>query len=196
MLIIERMDTTEWRRQPPATTLSDPRIEFIRAQPMFFVATAADGTTANVSPKGMDTLRVLSDSRIAWLNLSGSGNETAAHVLANGRMTLMWMSIGTTPIILRVYATATVLHPRDDGWGELASLFPTFGGSRQIFDLSIDRVADSCGTGVPIMTVEADRGLTDLEPYYAKMSDDQLTGFWTRKNTTSNDGLPTGIFAD
>ncbi len=160
---------------------------------MFTVATAADGLTANVSPKGMDTLRVKSPNRIAWLNLSGSGNETAAHVLANGRMTLMWMSFGTTPMILRAYGNATVIHPRDPEWAEFVDEFPDFGGSRQIFDLSIDRVADSCGTGVPMMTVEADRGLTDLEPYYAKMSEEQLTGFWSRKNVKSIDGLPTEI---
>ena len=188
------MDTTEWRRQPPATELSDQRIEFICAQPMFMVATAADGMTANVSPKGMDTLRVMSPGRIAWLNLSGSGNETAAHVLANGRMTLMWMSFGTTPIILRAYGTATVIHPRDLEWAHFEGDFPDYGGSRQIFDMTIDRVADSCGTGVPVMTVEADRGLTDLEPYYAKMSEEQLNGFWSRKNVTSIDGLPTEIF--
>lgn len=188
------MDTTEWRRQPPATELSDQRIEFIRAQPMFMVATAADGMTANVSPKGMDTLRVMSPGRIAWLNLSGSGNETAAHVLANGRMTLMWMSFGTTPIILRAYGTATVIHPRDPEWAHFEGDFPEYGGSRQIFEMTIDRVADSCGTGVPVMTVEADRGLTDLEPYYAKMSEEQLNGFWSRKNVKSIDGLPTEIF--
>lgn len=190
------MDTTEWRRQPPAADLSDRRIEFIRAQPMFFVATAADGFTPNVSPKGMDTLRVMSADRIAWLNLSGSGNETAAHIAANGRMTLMWMSFGTTPIILRAYGTATVTHPRDPEWAYFEERFPELGGSRQVFDMKIERVADSCGTGVPIMTLEANRGETELEPFYAKMSDDQLNGFWERKNLTSNDGLPTNIFED
>lgn len=190
------MDTTEWRRQPPAETLSDARIDFINAQPMFFVATAASEGTVNVSPKGMDTLRVLTPGRIVWLNLSGSGNETAAHAGANGRMTLMWMSLGSTPIILRVYGHAIVVHPRDDAWAELAPLFPDFAGSRQVFDVRIDRVADSCGTGVPTMTVEADRGLTELLPFYKKMSPDQLQGYWGRKNQTSIDGLPTGILSD
>lgn len=188
------MDTTKWRRKPPAAILSDHRVEFIEAQPMFFVATAAGEGTVNVSPKGMDTLRVLGNDRIAWLNLTGSGNETAAHVAANPRMTLMWMSLGTTPIILRAYGTATVVHPRDDAWVELAPLFPDFGGSRQVFDFAIERVADSCGTGVPTMTVEADRGLTELEPFYKKMTSEQVRGFWERKNTVSIDGLPTHIF--
>lgn len=190
------MDTTKWRRKPPAQKLSDDRIDFITAQPMFFVATAAAAGTVNVSPKGMDTLRVVGDNRIVWLNLTGSGNETAAHVARNPRMTLMWMSFGTTPIILRAYGTASVIHPRDKSWADLAPLFPDFGGSRQVFDLTIERVADSCGTGVPTMTVVEDRGLTELEPFYKKMSEDQLNGFWERKNTTSNDGHPTGIFPD
>ena len=189
------MDTTKWRRQPSADTLSDQRVEFIEAQPMFFVATAAAEGTVNMSPKGMDSLRVLAPDRIAWLNLTGSGNETAAHVAASPRMTLMWTSFGSTPIILRVYGQARVIHPRDPEWDEMEALFPEWGGSRQIFDLSIDRVADSCGTGVPIMTVEADRGVDDLEPFYAKMSDEQLHGFWERKNSTSNDGHPTHIFS-
>ncbi len=188
------MDTTQWKRKPPAATISDERRAFIEAQPMFLVATAAADGTVNMSPKGMDTLRVVSDDRIVWLNLSGSGNETAAHIAENSRMTLMWMSFGTTPIILRAYGQARVLHPRDDEWAELAPLFPNFGGSRQVFDLRIERVADSCGTGVPTMTVVADRGLTELEPYYAEMTDEQLHGFWERKNSKSNDGKPTYIF--
>lgn len=188
------MDTTKWKRQPPAATLSEQRIDFIRAQQLFLVATAATEGTVNVSPKGMDTLRVLDDDRIVWLNLTGSGNETAAHIAANARMTLLWMSFGATPIILRVYGIASVVHPRDGAWDELAPLFPDFGGARQIFDLRIERVADSCGTGVPTMTMEADRGLVELEPFYKKMSDEQLHGYWGRKNQTSNDGLPTHIF--
>ncbi len=190
------MDTTKWRREPHAKTLSNNRIGFIEAQPMFFVATAAATGTVNMSPKGMDTLRVVSEDQILWLNLSGSGNETAAHVLASSRMTLMWMSIGETPIILRVYGRASIVHPRHDEWDELAAHFPTFGGSRQIFDLRIERVADSCGSGVPIMSIEADRGVTELEPWYAEMEPEQLHGFWERKNQTSIDGLPTNIFSD
>ena len=115
------MDTTPWKRQPPATVLSDQRVKFIEAQPMFFVGTAAAGGTVNISPKGMDTLRVIDQERIIWLNLSGSGNETAAHVLASGRMTLMWMSIGETPIILRAYGQAQTVRPRDEALDEMAA---------------------------------------------------------------------------
>ena len=103
--------------------LTPKQIEFVTAQPMFFVATAPGEGRVNVSPKGMDTLRVLDERRVVWLSLSGSGNETAAHVIDNGRMTLMWMSIDEQPLILRAYGTARVIYPRHDEWAELAALF-------------------------------------------------------------------------
>lgn len=168
--------------------------EFIQAQPLFFVATAAPTGRVNLSPKGMDSLRVLDERRVVWLNLTGSGNETAAHVAVNERMTLMFMSIAEQPLILRLYGTATAIHPRDDAWDELIDLFPTMGGSRQLFDFSVDATASSCGTGVPIMTVDAIRGDEELEPFYAAMSPDEMHDYWERKNTSSIDGLPTHIF--
>ena len=177
-------------------SLTDQLVEFIRAQPMFFVATATAGGRVNVSPKGMDTLRVLGPDRIAWLNLTGSGNETAAHVGANGRMTLMWCSYGQMPMTLRVYGRARVVHPRDDDWETLVGGFPELAGSRQIFDLTIEEAATSCGTGVPIMSLDAVRADTELVPFYEAMSDDELREYWAAKNTTSIDGLPTRILSD
>jgi len=176
--------------------LTKKQVEFVNNQQFFFVATAAAEGRVNVSPKGMDTLRVLDPQRLIWLNLSGSGNETAAHVLSNGRMTLMFMSISDKPLILRVYGTASVIHPRDDSWEQLAGLFPPLGGSRQIFDLRVEHAAVSCGTGVPIMTVDAVRGDQELEPFYAAMSDDEMHDYWSRKNVTSIDGYATNIFSD
>ncbi len=175
--------------------LTAGQIDFVESQPMFFVATAAPEGRVNLSPKGMDSLRVLDERRVVWLNLTGSGNETAAHVAANGRMTLMFMSITDQPLILRIYGTARAVHPRDRDWADLLSMFPTMGGSRQIFDLAIEKTASSCGTGVPIMSVDAVRGDEELEPFYAAMSDEDLHGYWNRKNTASIDGLPTRIFA-
>ncbi len=174
--------------------LTKRQIEFIGEQPLFFVATAAPAGRVNVSPKGMDTLRVLDPQRIVWLNLTGSGNETAAHVRMSRRMTLMWMSIGEKPLILRTYGTASVVHPHDDEWDVLADLFPPLGGSRQVFDLRIEATSSSCGSGVPVMTVERARGDAELEPFYAAMSEDELTDYWSRKNTESIDGYPTHIF--
>ena len=170
--------------------------DFILRQPMFFVATAAQDGRVNVSPKGMDTLRILSDTRIVWLNLSGSGNETAAHLRDIPRMTLMFCAFEGDAMILRTYGTARTLHPRDVGWTELLAQFPDLAGSRQIFDLTIDLVQTSCGTGVPLMEFKGQRGPEELVPYYADMRPEGVEDYWRRKNTFSIDGKPTGLFDD
>jgi len=175
-------------------SLSDQMVEFIESQPFFIVATAAADGRVNVSPKGLDTLRVLGSNRVVWLNLTGSGNETAAHVAKNGRMTLMFSSITEMPMTVRLYGTAKAVHPRDPEWADLISLFPTLAGSRQIFDVMVDEVLTSCGSGVPVMQVTSNRGEAELEPFYAEMSSDELDDYWTRKNTESIDGFPTHIF--
>ncbi|WP_317055461.1 pyridoxamine 5'-phosphate oxidase family protein [Roseovarius rhodophyticola] len=169
---------------------------FIEEQPMFFVATADISGRVNVSPKGMDTLRVLSDSRIKWLNLSGSGNETAAHVQATGRMTLMFCAFEGPAMILRVYGTAKVVHPKDGEWKEVISGFPEIAGSRQVFDLAIELVQTSCGTGVPIMNFQESRADKELVPFYEKMGENGVRDYWRRKNTQTIDGKPTGILDD
>lgn len=172
--------------------LSGSFIKFIERQPMFFVATAAPDGRVNVSPKGMDTLRVLGSSRIVWLSLSGSGNETAAHLRESNRMTLMFCAFDGDALILRTYGTANTLHPRDAGWEELVQLFPVMAGSRQIFDMTIELVQTSCGTGVPVMSYQGQRGPEELVPFYAKMGDDGVQRYWARKNAVSIDGKDTG----
>lgn len=169
---------------------------FIERQPMFFVATAARKGRVNLSPKSLDTLRILGDTHIRWLNLSGSGNETAAHLRDSPRMTLMFCAFEGNALILRVYGNATVLHPRDPGWEAAAADFPKLAGSRQIFDLEIDLVQTSCGSGVPFMDFAGDRGAEELVPFYEKMGPDGVRDYWQRKNTASIDGMPTGIFSD
>jgi hypothetical protein len=172
-----------------------PRFQkLIEAQKMFFVATAAPEGRVNVSPKGMDTLRILSPARIVWLSLTGSGNETAAHVRECGRITLMFCALDGPAIILRVYGQAKTVHPRDKEWDNLADLFPPMAGSRQIFDVAIESVQTSCGTGVPEFTFKRNRGPEELIPFYAAMSEEELRAFWTKKNTQSLDGKNTGIF--
>lgn len=166
---------------------------FITRQTMFFVATADHDGRVNLSPKGMDRLKIHRPNRITWLNLSGSGNETAAHVAATGRMTLMFCAFDGDPLILRVYGHARVIHPHDPDWPALAEPFPVLPGSRQIFDLGIDLVQPSCGTGVPVMTFQRSRGETDLLPFYDEMGEDGLRAYRTRKNAQSIDGKPTGI---
>ena len=109
---------------PLGTKLNGTFRAFIEAQSVFFVATAAETGRVNLSPKGGDTLRILDDNRVLWLSLSGSGNETAGHLLETDRMTLMWCSFTTRPLILRTYGTARTLHLGDEGWDEMAELFP------------------------------------------------------------------------
>ena len=174
--------------------LDENFIKFIQQQQMFFVATADTDGRVNVSPKGLDTLKVKSNNRILWLSLSGSGNETATHVQATKRMTLMFCAFTGKAMILRLYGQAKVYHPWDKEWETLINEFPEIAGSRQIFDLDIDLVQTSCGSGVPIMDFQKSRGEEELVPFYAKMGKDGVQKYWSKKNTTSIDGKATGIF--
>lgn len=178
------------------TKLNPSLRAFIEAQRLFFVATAAPTGRVNVSPKGLDSLRILGDDRIVWLNLSGSGNETAAHLREAPRMTLMFCAFEGEAKILRVYGAATTMHPGDAGWEAQAALFPTMAGSRQIFDLRIDLVQVSCGTGVPHFQFAGDRGEEELLPFYEKMGEEGVRDYWRRKNAKSIDGRDTGLIDD
>jgi Pyridoxamine 5'-phosphate oxidase len=176
-----------------AQKLNPTLISFIKAQHFFFVATAAPDGRVNVSPKGLDSLRVLNATKIIWLNLTGSGNETAAHLREHPRMTLMFCAFEGDAMILRVYGAAKVVHPGDPDWQNLCSQFPKMAGSRQIFELDIDLVQTSCGTGVPLMQFTAERGPTELLPFYEDMGEDGVKAYWARKNSRSLDGRQTGI---
>ena len=163
---------------------------FIEAQKLFFVATAANDGRVNVSPKGMDSLRVLGSNRVAWLNVTGSGNETAAHLLDTNRMTLMFCAFEGSPMILRLYGRAKAYHPRDQKWQELLELFPTIPGSRNIFDMTVDLVQTSCGMAVPYFDFVAERD--DLKTW-ATNKGEKLGDYWLEKNQRSIDGMATGI---
>lgn len=169
---------------------------FIARQEMFFVATAAPTGRVNMSPKGADSLRILSDTHVQWLNLSGSGNETAGHLLQSDRMTLMFCAFEGDALILRLYGTATTLHPRDDGWDEAAARFPKMAGTRQIFDMQITSVNMSCGSGVPFMEYKSDRSAVEMIPFFEDLGEDGTDKFWRRKNVETIDGAPTGLFED
>jgi len=179
-----------------ATKLSEKHRAFIEQQKMFFVATAAREGRVNLSPKGMDTLRITEENQIVWLSLSGSGNETAAHLLDTPRMTLMFCAFEGDALILRTYGTARAIHPHDVEWPDYLSLFPALAGTRQIYIQDIDMVQTSCGTGVPEMQFSRSRGETELVPYYNDMGVDGVQAYWRRKNTKSIDGLPTGILPE
>ncbi len=173
-------------------SLSQSQIDFIREQKMFFVATAMSEGRINLSPKGMDTFEVLSPERILWLNLSGSGNETATHLKYNSRMTMMFCAFEGKPHILRIYGSARVYHQRDDFWKQNIHHFPEKTGSRQLIDLKIELVQTSCGFGVPLMEFKEDRKL--LEAWAKNKGKEGLKAYYQKKNTTSLDGHPTGIF--
>jgi len=173
-------------------SLNDRLTDFIHRQHLFFVATAPlVGGHVNCSPKGMDSLRVLAPNRLIWLNVTGSGNETAAHVKENGRMTLMWCAFDGAPLILRIYGTARTVHPSDQDWTTLASQLPSIPGARQIFDLDIDLVQTSCGMAVPLMEHQTDRDL--LRKWAEQKNSDELQAYWQQKNLESIDGLDTGM---
>jgi hypothetical protein len=173
------------------TELQDDQISFIADQHLFFVATAPLQGRVNLSPKGMEALRVLSSTRILWLNLTGSGNETAAHVTHDPRITLMWCGFEKRPLILRAYGMARVTHRDDPDWPALAALLPTQPGARQIFDVKIDLVQSSCGFAVPFMDYVADRPV--LHDWAADKGEDGLRDYWATRNTETIDGAPTGI---
>lgn len=173
--------------------LSERHIEFIRAQNIFFTGTATADSRINVSPKGMDSLRVLDPKRVAWLSVTGSGNETSAHVQADARMTLMFCAFEGAPLILRLYGRARVVHRGDPDWAALFPSFKPLPGARQIFDLAIDHVQTSCGMGVPFMDYKGERGA--LEAWAEKKGEAGLREYWALKNQSSIDGLPTGIIA-
>ena len=172
--------------------ISKKQQEFIAGQKMFFVGTAAEDGRVNVSPKGMDTLKVLGPNRVIWLNLTGSGNETAAHVLQNERMTIMFCSFEGNPLILRLYGTARVYHQRDPEYDEFISAFPSITGSRQIFDMHVELVQNSCGFGVPLYSYEGQRTL--LEEWAQDKGEEGIKDYWEQKNTKSLDDFDTNIF--
>ena len=166
-------------------------IDFIKEQKIFFVGTEADTGSVNVSPKGMDSLRVIDSKTVAWLNLTGSGNETAAHLLINNRMTIMFCAFKEPPLILRLYGTATNYYVDHPKYNQYKNLFPETPGSRQILILDIDMVQTSCGYGVPLMNYETDR--TRLKEWAAAKDSENLKAYWAKKNTASIDGFDTEI---
>lgn len=165
--------------------------EFIANQKLFFVATATKDSRINVSPKGGDSLRVLSENSVVWLNLTGSGNETAAHLLENNRMTIMFCAFEGNPMILRLYGTAKVYHPRDKEYTELIGLFSDEIGARQIIDMTVDLVQTSCGMAVPFYDFVEERN--QLKDWTENKGKEGIKEYWKDRNMLSIDGKPTGI---
>ncbi len=171
--------------------LSEKHLEFIGQQKIFFVGTATSDSRVNISPKGMDSFRVIDNNRILWLNVTGSGNETSAHVQQNSRMTIMFTAFEGNPLTLRLYGSARVIHQNDIEWAELYGLFNPLPGARQIFDLSIDMVQNSCGFSVPFYEYSGDR--KQLTEWALKQGDAGIKEYWEKKNQRSIDGIPTHV---
>ncbi|MEN6081165.1 pyridoxamine 5'-phosphate oxidase family protein [Chromobacterium piscinae] len=171
--------------------LQDSHREFIAGQKLFFVATALPGGHVNLSPKGMDSLRVLGPKRVAWLNVTGSGNETACHVEHSPRMTVMFCAFEGKPLILRLYGQARVVYPGDADWSSCYGLFNPLPGARQIFLLDVELVQASCGMSVPYYQYLGER--EQLNDWARAKGEPGIRDYWRNRNSVSLDGLPTGI---
>ena len=165
---------------------------FIQEQKVFFTATAPISGRINLSPKGIDTFCCINPQTAAYLDLTGSGNETASHLQENGRITIMFCSFDQKPLILRLYCQGEVISDRSKSWSELHSLFPSIPGTRQIILLKIDSVQTSCGYGVPVYEFREER--QTLIDWAAKKGESGIRQYQEKNNLESIDGLPTKLF--
>lgn len=183
--IKERIVAKFYEALPPNLT------EFIQKQHIFFVASAPHEGRVNLSPKGMDCLRVFDETKVGYLDLTGSGSETAAHVLENGRLTMMFCSFERNPMILRLYGKGSLIRPNDSDWQKIYPLFRPIAGARQIVMLDVEQVQTSCGFAVPFYEFKGERDT--LEKWAETKGDEGLTEYRREKNQRSIDGLPTGF---
>jgi len=172
-------------------SISDRHKAFIEAQRIFFVGTAAPAGRVNVSPKGMATFRVLGPNDVAYLDCTGSGSETRAHLLGpgGGRLTIMFCGFEGSPLILRLYGLGASLMRGTRSYAALLPHFDEIPGARQIVRLTVELVQVSCGMGVPLFDYKEDRG--DLVRHWEQLGVDRLREYWGAKNVASIDGLPT-----
>jgi len=139
----------------------------------------------------MASFRVISPNRVLWLNVTGSGNETAAHLLDNNRITLMFCAFEGAPNILRLYGKGTEIKPKDKDWEKLIKLFPITPGSRQIFDIEIESAQTSCGMSIPFYDYQGER--EELNNWAKEKGNSGIEEYWKEKNQPSIDGLPTNL---
>lgn len=176
------------------TELNETLREFIGRQKIFFHASAPNQGRINLSPKGLDTFRILSDKRVAYLDLTGSECETAAHIAENGRLTIMFCSFENAPLIVRLYGRGWVVRPRDAAWTNLRGEFPVIPGERQIVGLDIESIMTTCGFAVPLFTYQGER--EQLPEFTVKMGPERMDEYRRQKNQVSIDGLPTYLLDD
>lgn len=173
--------------------LTDELIAFIQAQHMFFTASAPTEGRVNLSPKGIDTFRCFSPNVVGYLDLTGSGNETAAHLHDNGRITIMFCSFSKKPLILRLYGTGRMIRCHDPEWGEWYAQFDPVVGDRQIMRMDVETVQTSCGYGVPQFEFQQQRDT--LITWAKNKGDEGLHAYREQKNQQSIDGLPTFLMS-
>ncbi len=171
--------------------LDDKLCEFIDNQKVFFTATALTEGRVNLSPKGMDTFRCCSPNQVAYLDLTGSGNETAAHLYRNPRITVMFCSFSDRPLILRLYGKGEVALPDTAKWQEIweHNNFPDYPGKRQLIVVEIESVQTSCGYGVPMFELPQER--PTLLEWANRQGADEVRKYQLQNNQTSIDGLET-----
>ncbi len=174
--------------------INDSLQKFIQEQKIFFTATAPRKGRINLSPKGIDTFRCLDNKTVAYLDLTGSGNETSAHLNEDSRMTIMFCSFSEKPLILRLYGHGKVIRLRDEEWSSFYSYFTPLPGKRQIVVLKVDSVQTSCGYGVPIYEFQEER--ETIIDWATKKGEQGVYEYWEAKNIKSIDGLPTKLLED
>lgn len=170
--------------------LDERNAGFIRKQHVFFVATAplSGEGLVNLSPKGLDAFAILGPTRVAYLDLVGSGIETVAHLRENRRIVLMFCSFERPPRILRLHGLGDVIEPGDDGWDEISSHFPEYKATRAVIDVDVTRISDSCGYGVPLYHFEGAR--EQLIQWAARKEPAEILDYQEKNNRKSIDGLP------
>jgi hypothetical protein len=176
-------------------TMTDQIQTFIQEQKLFFVASAPldDEGHVNVSPKDLDSFRILSPNKVAYLDMTGSGNETSAHMLENGRITFMFCAFDGAPNIVRLYGKGRTILPVSDDWDELSPLFTHYTGTRQIITADIHKVQTSCGFAVPLFDYVGERDT--LIRWAESKGHDGMIEYRAQKNECSLDGLPTALGA-
>ena len=170
--------------------LDEKLISFINDQHLFFTATAPEEGRINLSPKGMDTFCCVNNTQVAYLNLTGSGNETAAHLNENGRITIMFCSFAKNPLILRIYGTGRAVHPSDPEWPNFAAHIPPIPGARQYIVVDIDSIQTSCGYAVPHYEFINERDTLRLSA--ERKGEEELETYRRDNNLVTIDGKPTG----
>jgi hypothetical protein len=165
--------------------------KFIEAQKMFVIGSAGADGFINVSPKGMDTFKIVNEHTVVWLNYTGSGNETSAHVQENGRMTIMFNSYDKAPMILKLYGQATVIHQKDVRWEEMSAHFEEQVGTRQFFEMKVELVLTSCGYAVPKYEFKGER--ETLKKWADKRGREGIEAYWEENNKLTLDGVKTNV---